>query len=124
MLYELIGKIRGDLDCGILLISHDLHVVMSATDRVICLNGHVCCSGSPVDVASSDAYRDLFGVRATSAIAVYEHSHDHTHLSDGRVLHADGSITEHCHPGDGHHQGHTREIDNPDLLTADEARDG
>lgn len=105
-LYELIKTIRDQLGCGVLLVSHDLHVVMAATDRVICLNGHVCCSGTPTDVASSDAYRHLFGPRAAATHAVYEHSHDHTHLPDGRVRHADGTITDHCHPDDGHHQDH------------------
>ena len=102
-LYDLIKRIRDELDCGILLISHDLHVVMAATDRVICLNGHVCCSGTPTAVASSAEYKALFGGRAASTLAVYEHHHDHTHLPDGRVKHADGTITEHCHPEDGHH---------------------
>lgn len=102
-LYELIGRIRDELGCGILLISHDLHVVMAATDRVFCLNGHICCSGTPKAVASSAEYRALFGNRAASTLAVYEHDHDHTHLADGRVRHADGSITAHCHPDDGHH---------------------
>ena len=105
-LYELIGTIRNDLGCGVLLISHDLHVVMAATDRVICLNGHVCCSGTPVAVAASDEYKSLFGARAASMLAVYEHNHDHLHLPDGRVRHADGSVTDHCHPGDGHHHDH------------------
>lgn len=106
-LYDLIKRIRDELHCGILLISHDLHVVMAATDRVVCLNGHVCCSGSPTTVASSPEYQALFGARAASTLAVYEHSHDHTHLPDGRVQHADGSITMHCHPEDGHHDhGH------------------
>lgn len=102
-LYELIGRIRDRTGCGILLISHDLHVVMAATDTVICLNGHVCCRGTPQAVAADPKYRRLFGQRAAGALAVYSHSHDHTHLADGRVLHADGSITEHCHPDDGHH---------------------
>lgn len=105
-LYELIGTIRNELGCGVLLISHDLHVVMAATDRVICLNGHVCCSGTPVAVAASAEYRALFGGRAASTLAVYEHNHDHTHLPDGRVRHADGTVTDHCHPGDGHHHDH------------------
>ncbi|MCY0094285.1 metal ABC transporter ATP-binding protein [Hoeflea ulvae] len=106
-LYDLIKRIRDDIGCGVLLISHDLHVVMAATDRVICLNGHVCCQGSPVAVASSEEYRRLFGGRADATLAVYEHNHDHTHLADGTVRHADGSVTEHCHPGDGHHDhGH------------------
>ena len=102
-LYELIKQVRNELKSGILLISHDLHVVMAATDRVICLNGHICCSGTPSAVVSNMAYRELFGPRATSTLAVYEHSHDHTHLPDGRVRHADGSVTDHCHPDDGHH---------------------
>ena len=108
-LYDLIKQIRDDLHCGVLLISHDLHVVMAATDRVICLNGHVCCSGTPTAVASSPEYKALFGARAAATLAVYEHNHDHTHLPDGRVQHADGTITDHCHPGDGHHPG-------PDVL--------
>ncbi|MDF1608510.1 metal ABC transporter ATP-binding protein [Hoeflea sp. YIM 152468] len=105
-LYDLVRKIRDDIGCGVLLISHDLHVVMAATDRVICLNGHICCQGTPVAVASSDEYRQLFGGQADATLAVYEHHHDHTHLPDGTVLHADGSVTEHCHPDDGHHQVH------------------
>lgn len=95
-LYQLIKSIRDDLRCGILLVSHDLHVVMAETDRVICLNGHVCCSGTPKAVASSSAYRNLFGDRANPSIALYEHNHDHTHLADGRVLHGDGTISDHC----------------------------
>lgn len=102
-LYDLIKRIRDEIHCGIMLISHDLHVVMAATDRVICLNGHVCCSGPPTVVASSPEYKALFGARAAPTLAVYEHQHDHLHLPDGRVQHGDGSITDHCHPEDGHH---------------------
>ena len=102
-LYELIGRIRDRTGCGILMISHDLHIVMAATDTVICLNGHVCCRGTPRAVAADPGYRRLFGHRAAGALAVYSHDHDHTHLADGRVLHGDGSITDHCHPDDGHH---------------------
>ncbi len=104
-LYELIGTVRDRTGCGVLLISHDLHIVMAATDTVICLNGHVCCRGTPQAVAGNPQYRRLFGQRAAGALAVYSHSHDHTHLPDGRVLHADGSVTDHCHPDDGHHHG-------------------
>jgi len=102
-LYELIVKIRDQLGCGIILISHDLHVVMAATDSVICLNGHVCCRGTPNIVAESAEYRALFGERASSMLALYEHQHDHTHLPDGRVQHKDGTVTDHCYPEDGHH---------------------
>lgn len=101
-LYDLIKKFRDDTGCGILMISHDLHMVMAATDHVICLNGHVCCHGTPETVVTSDAYKHLFGERA-GALALYQHHHDHTHMPDGRVLHGDGSVTHHCHPGDGHH---------------------
>ena len=84
-LYELISEIRQALGCGVLLISHDLHVVMAATDSVICLNGHVCCRGTPNTVAASSEYRQLFGERAAAALALYEHHHDHTHLPDGSI---------------------------------------
>jgi zinc transport system ATP-binding protein len=103
-LYDLIKRIRDDLHCGVLLISHDLHVVMAATDRVICLNGHVCCSGTPTAVVSSPEYKTLFGARAASTLAVYEHHHDHTHLPGGGVRHADGTVTDGCQPvGDAPH---------------------
>ena len=105
-LYDLIKSIRNTTGCGILLISHDLHVVMAATDTVICLNGHVCCRGTPQSVARSAEYVRLFGSRAAQSLAVYSHHHDHTHLPDGRVQHADGSVTDHCHADDGHHHGH------------------
>lgn len=108
-LYELIARIRDETGCGILLISHDLHVVMAATDTVICLNGHVCCRGTPQSVVASAEYRQLFGSRAAQTLAVYRHDHDHTHLADGRVVHADGSVTGHCHPEDGHHHAHDHE---------------
>ncbi len=105
-IYDLIKTIRNTTGCGILLISHDLHVVMAATDTVICLNGHVCCRGTPQAVTQSAEYVRLFGSRAAQSLAVYSHDHDHTHLPDGRVLHADGSVTDHCHPDDGHHHDH------------------
>lgn len=84
-LYKLIEDIRNQLNCGILLISHDLHVVMSTTDRVICLNGHVCCSGTPATVSSSNEFKSLFGHRASSGLAIYEHKHNHEHRLDGSV---------------------------------------
>jgi zinc transport system ATP-binding protein len=102
-LYDLIKQIRNSTGCGILLISHDLHVVMAETDTVICLNGHVCCRGTPQAVSQSPEYVRLFGSRAAQTLAVYSHDHDHTHLPDGRVQHSDGSVTDHCHPDDGHH---------------------
>ena len=84
-LYELIKKISEKMKCGILLISHDLHVVMSATDFVICLNGHVCCSGTPQKIIKDNKYRELFGDRASNILSLYEHKHDHTHSQDGTI---------------------------------------
>ena len=84
-LYKLIKEISDKLNCGILLISHDLHTVMSATDHVVCLNGHVCCSGSPIDVAKNNEYKALFGDQASQRLSRYEHKHDHIHSSDGSI---------------------------------------
>ncbi len=109
-LYELIKTIRDELQCGVLLISHDLHVVMAATDRVICLNGHVCCSGTPSTVASSAEYKALFGARASSGLAIYEHNHDHEHLPDGRIRHEDGSVSAHKQQDTVHHDHDYRHL--------------
>ena len=84
-LYNLIKEISDKLECGILLISHDIHFVMSSTDHVICLNGHVCCSGTPKDVAKNPAYIELFGETTASAISLYRHDHNHTHNQDGSI---------------------------------------
>ena len=86
-LYKLIKEISEKMKCGILLISHDLHVVMSATDFVVCLNGHVCCSGTPHKVVQDNKYRELFGDRASNILSLYEHKHDHTHSQDGKINH-------------------------------------
>ena len=84
-LYKLIKKISDELKCGILLISHDLHTVMSATDHVVCLNGHVCCSGSPIEVAKNNEYKALFGEQASQILSIYEHRHDHIHTNEGKI---------------------------------------
>ena len=84
-LYDLIKKISDTLNCGILLISHDLHTVMTATDHVVCLNGHVCCSGTPMDVAKNNEYKTLFGEQASQILTVYEHKHDHVHSDEGQI---------------------------------------
>lgn len=77
--YRLIEGIRQELGCAVLMVSHDLHVVMSASDRVICLNGHVCCEGSPQVVREAPEYRALFGEGTGGALALYRHEHDHDH---------------------------------------------
>ncbi len=85
---ELFGRIealRRERGCGVLLVSHDLHTVMARTDRVLCLNRHVCCSGTPEDVSRHPEYHALFG-RHAAELAVYVHHHDHAHAGDGTVL--------------------------------------
>ncbi len=77
--YQLIADLKEKLDCAIVLVSHDLHVVMSASDRVICLNGHICCEGTPSVVSSAPEYRALFGSGTQGALAIYQHQHDHVH---------------------------------------------
>lgn len=80
--YRQIEMVCRGTGCAVLMISHDLHVVMSASDRVVCLNGHVCCEGSPAVVASAPEYRALFGTGTGGALALYRHDHDHSHDHD------------------------------------------
>lgn len=87
--YRQIEDVRRDLGCAVVMVSHELHVVMSASDRVICLNGHVCCSGAPEVVATAPEYRALFGYGTKGALALYRHTHDHGH--------------DHDHPQPDHH---------------------
>ena len=84
-LYQLIADIRDQRGCGVLMVSHDLHLVMAATDTVICLNQHVCCHGHPASVTEHPAYLELFGQIAHPGIAVYTHRHDHHHDIHGEV---------------------------------------
>jgi zinc transport system ATP-binding protein len=77
--YQLIEDVRADTGCAVMMVSHELHVVMSASDRVICLNGHVCCQGTPEVVSSAPEYRALFGTGTGGALALYRHDHDHAH---------------------------------------------
>ncbi len=86
--YRQIEQVRADTGCAVLMVSHDLHVVMSASDRVICLNGHICCEGTPEVVAEAPVYRALFGEGTQGAMALYRHHHDHTHGPDCRHDHA------------------------------------
>jgi zinc transport system ATP-binding protein len=85
-LFDLIAGIRTRHGCGVLTISHDLHLVMAATDRVICLNGHVCCQGKPAAVTRHPAYMQMFGPHAAESLAVYTHEHDHKHTPAGEIV--------------------------------------
>ena len=82
-LYTLIAQMRAELNCAVLMVSHDLHVVMSASDRVICLNRHICCQGAPRVVSNAPEYRALFGLGTQGALALYQHIHDHDHDASG-----------------------------------------
>ena len=84
-LYNLIKKISVTLNCGILLISHDMHFVMSTTDHVICLNGHICCSGNPSSIVKNPEYIKLFGEHNSETLSYYQHQHDHSHDNDGSI---------------------------------------
>ncbi|MBS1256899.1 MAG: Zinc import ATP-binding protein ZnuC [Deltaproteobacteria bacterium] len=84
-LFKLIENLRKSHDCGVLMVSHDLHVVMASTDRVLCLNQHICCEGQPEVVTQHPEYLRLFGLDAGSALAIYSHHHDHKHHISGRL---------------------------------------
>lgn len=94
-MYELIRSLRDELSCAILMISHDLHLVMASTDRVICLNQHVCCSGAPEQVSADPAFTELFGRRVAESLAVYHHRHNHQHSLHGEVVASSGCQDHH-----------------------------
>ncbi|MBU2953062.1 zinc ABC transporter ATP-binding protein ZnuC [Marinobacter sp. F3R08] len=85
-LYNLIRQLRDELHCGVIMISHDLHLVMAATDKVICLNQHVCCSGYPEDISHDPAFIETFGRPVAESLAVYHHHHNHSHNLHGDVI--------------------------------------
>jgi len=97
-LYQLISDIRDRYGCGILMVSHDLHLVMASTDKVICLNQHICCSGHPESVTNDPAYLELFGPNDSQSLALYTHKHDHHHHLDGHIF--PGSDCSHDHEND------------------------
>lgn len=107
-LYKLIGTIRTRRGCGILLISHDLHVVMSASDRVVCVNQHICCQGVPESVAQHPEYQRLFGTEAARSFALYRHAHDHSHDLDGGVAGAEVGHDHHAPHDHSHDHAHGR----------------
>ncbi|WP_417270848.1 zinc ABC transporter ATP-binding protein ZnuC [Celeribacter sp.] len=92
--YDHIDRVRREFGCAVLMVSHELHVVMAASDRVICLNGHVCCQGEPEHVASAPEYRALFGTGTHGALALYRHEHSHTHDT------CDDAVCDHDHSHD------------------------
>ncbi len=92
-LYQLINQLRRQLNCGVLMVSHDLHLVMAATDQVVCLNRHICCYGSPQQVTHNPAFIELFGEKT----AFYSHDHDHRHNLHGEVT--DQNQAKNSNPG-------------------------
>ncbi|OHC49545.1 MAG: hypothetical protein A2X69_08520 [Rhodobacteraceae bacterium GWF1_65_7] len=107
--YRLIDEVRRDTGAAVLMVSHDLHVVMSASDRVICLNGHICCEGTPRVVSGAPEYRALFGLGTQGALALYQHVHDHDHTHDHDHGH------DHHHGTHGHDDGHTKDGHKTDM---------
>ncbi|WP_428034603.1 zinc ABC transporter ATP-binding protein ZnuC [Amphritea sp.] len=104
-LYNLIASIRDKYNCSVLMISHDLHLVMAATDQVICLNHHICCSGHPEQVSSDPSYIELFGVPGAENLALYSHHHNHQHNEHGDIVplpEAKDEETGHSHCGGLH----------------------
>ncbi|AWB47232.1 zinc ABC transporter ATP-binding protein ZnuC [Gemmobacter aquarius] len=98
--YRLIEEVRRETGVAVLMVSHDLHVVMAASDRVICLNGHICCEGTPRVVSTAPEYRALFGLGTQGALALYQHVHDHEHghgHSGGHHDHHDHAEHDHAH---------------------------
>lgn len=79
VLYQLISNMRTKLNCSILMVSHDLHLVIAGTDQVVCLNQHICCSGHPSAVMQNPEFIELFGAKVAAELAVYTHHHDHQH---------------------------------------------
>jgi zinc transport system ATP-binding protein len=109
--YKLIEEVRHETGAAVLMVSHDLHVVMSASDRVICLNGHVCCAGTPRVVSNAPEYRALFGMGTGGAFALYQHVHDHDHDHDEGHGH-DPAHPHHAHPqAHGHDHSHTHDCE-------------
>ena len=102
-LYDLIRDIRNELNCGVLMVSHDLHLVMAATDRVICLNQHICCSGYPADISHDPAFIETFGRPVAESLAVYHHHHNHSHDLHGDVV---DHGHDHSHHGSCDHAHH------------------
>ena len=96
-LYDLVANVRDRHRCGVLLVSHDLHLVMARSDRVLCLNGHVCCTGRPEAIGKDPAFAELFGARAGESLALYKHRHDHVHDAHDHSHHAHHDHAGHTH---------------------------
>jgi len=90
-LYDLINQLRHELNCGVLMVSHDLHLVMAKTDEVLCLNHHICCSGTPEAVSQHPEFISMFGPRGAEQLAIYRHHHNHRHDLKGRIILRKGS---------------------------------
>ncbi len=100
-LYRLIATIRDRYGCGVLLVSHDLHLVMAATDTVVCLNRHVCCAGPPWAVTRDPEFISVFGPHVSDALAVYRHAHDHRHDALGEPMPIDPGAPDGSRTSDG-----------------------
>ncbi len=103
-MYALIAEIVARHGCGVLMVSHDLHIVMAATDRVVCLNHHICCTGVPQEVVGHDEFQRLFGARAGAVTALYQHRHDHVHEFGSAAATADTAVSGTGEPASPAHE--------------------
>lgn len=98
-IYNYINQVRNTHGCGILMVSHDLHIVMRHTDEVLCINQHVCCTGHPKTVSQSSEFRALFGDFSES-ISFYEHHHNKTACEHSHGEQHNQQACEDCHEED------------------------
>lgn len=78
-LYSLLYDLQRQQDISIFLVSHDLHIVMSESNHIMCLNKHLCCSGSSEEIQSNPEFLKMFGLESAAHLAIYTHRHDHHH---------------------------------------------
>jgi len=109
-MYRLINQIKAEHGCGVLMVSHDLHWVMAQTDKVVCLNQHICCHGHPDHISHDPAFVELFGKEVSESLAPYTHHHDHDHDLRGNVLQKSLPLDEHIHD---EHCGHSHSLLRP-----------
>lgn len=119
-LYEKIAKLKDKYGFGVLLVSHDLHLVMQKTNQVLCLNQHICCSGQAEDVSQHPEYQRLFGSLPTEGLAVYTHNHNHCHDLHGDVVTGECQHSEHVHTDHGH--SHSHDVSDNDQSLAKEVK--
>ncbi|MDH2999935.1 zinc ABC transporter ATP-binding protein ZnuC [Chelonobacter oris] len=101
-LYQLIRESKNRIDCAVLMVSHDLHLVMANTDQVLCINQHLCCAGTPETVSEHPDFIQYFGDQFAQNFALYTHHHNHKHNLHGEVCCSSASVSAQCHHEHSH----------------------